>query len=140
MRTHYKYNFDTKEDIPMGKVIRTSKLFDREYVDRELQKSEVTDKLTRTFLHVDHFVHGLTWVVDRWDIIPNLLNISGTANLTHYMFLSACAQHLGVDVPERSKKLLKDVTPRPIRGGLNVNLAEDLGVPLYSAYDGVKLL
>jgi dTDP-4-dehydrorhamnose reductase len=125
---------------PLGKVIRTSKLFNKKYVLDKLQKKEVSDVLRRTFLHVNHFCVGLAYFIEHWDDMPELLHISGADNLTHYQFLFHCADKLGLPSPDPRKHQLRDATSRPIRGGLNVSLAKSLGVPVYSAYEGVKLL
>lgn len=141
MSTTMKLKLLKRGFIPMGKVIRTSKLFDKKYVQSKLDNQSVfSDRLMRTFLHVEHFCNGLQYFINNWDDMPELLHISGTMNLTHYMFFLACARHLGLPEPEPRKTLLKDATPRPIRGGLSTKLAESLGVPIYSAYEGIELL
>ena len=98
--------------------------------------------MKRSYLHVQHFVDGLEYVLDNWGKIPTILNISGTDILTQYMFMSACGKKFNFPehtITPRNTKL-KGITPRPIRGGLNVSLAKSLGVPLYSGFEGVKLL
>jgi dTDP-4-dehydrorhamnose reductase len=130
------------------RIIRTSKLFDKHYIHKPLQsmKHEIpitmTNVLKRSFLHVQHFVDGLQFVLDNWEKIPIILNISGTDIMTHYMFYCAVARKFGIDpnLVKARNHYSEELAPRPIRAGLNVGLAKKLGVPLYSAFDGVKLL
>ena len=132
------------------RIIRTSKLFDKDYVGNKLYgirtqgPYEFSNVLKRSFLHVQHFVDGLLFVLDNWEKIPIILNISGTDIMSHFAFFRAIVDMDRLAIPEelvkpRNTKLL-DVVSRPIRGGLNVGLARSLGVSLYSAWDGIELL
>ena len=133
---------------PKPKIIRTSKLFDKNYVINKFKEQgdkglyEFSNVLKRSYLHIDHFIDGLEFVLDNWEKIPTILNISGTDVMSEYLFMSAVAAKFKIPVnsiiPRNTK--LRDVTPRPIRGGLNVRLARTLGVPLYSAWEGIELL
>ena len=130
------------------RIIRTSKLFDSNYIHKHLQSMmhgipvSVTNVLKRSFLHVQHFADGLQFVLDNWKETPTILNISGTDILTHYMFYCAVARKFEIDsnLVKANNHYSKELTPRPIRAGLNVSLAKKLGVPLYSAYEGIELL
>lgn len=131
-----------------SRIIRTSKLFDSEYVRKPLQSMmhgipvEMTNVLRRSFLHVKHFVDGLEFVLDNWDKIPPILNISSTDIMTHYMFYCVVAIRFDLDpnLLKARNYYTKSQAPRPRRCGLNVRLARSLGVPLYSTHDGVHLL
>jgi len=131
-----------------ARIIRTSKLFDHDYVYNKIcaidtqGPYEFSNVLKRSFLHIEHFVDGLQFVLDNWEKMPIILNISGTDVMTHYMFFCFVAKKYGIDpnLVKPRNTLLKHLTPRPIRGGLNVSKARKLGVPLYSAFDGIKLL
>jgi dTDP-4-dehydrorhamnose reductase len=82
------------------------------------------------------------WAVDNLDTVPQLLHLSGTDILSYYEFYQAVLNHYELDVSKlhpRNKEL-KLATPRPLRAGLNVSLAKKLGVPLYSAFEGIKAL
>jgi dTDP-4-dehydrorhamnose reductase len=130
------------------KIIRTSKLFDRNYVAEFLYNaehkkvSEFTTVLRRSFLHVQHFVDGLQFVLDNWEEIPTILNISGTDIMTHYMFFCAVARKFDIDLELITPKdrYTKEKAPRPKRCGLNVRMSRTLGVPLYSTHEGIELL
>ena len=129
------------------KAIRTSKLFNQEFLERKLAKvrsgelQEFTNLIQRSFLHVKHFVDGLEWMIANWDKCPKILNISGTMIASYFGFFYQAAMKMGLSaelVSSRNYKL-KDSVPRPFRGGLNVTAARKLGVPLYSYLDGLKL-
>jgi len=131
------------------KIIRTSKLFNLkvrkqlEFIKKIGTPMVFSNILKRSFLHVDHFAEGIQFVVDNWDKIPSLLNISGTDIMTHYMFYCAIGNHLGINpnlIKSRNRYINGEQAPRPRRCGLNVSLAKSLGVPLYSAHEGIKLL
>lgn len=131
-----------------NKIIRTSKLFDYSMVEPIVDtidaggEIEVTNLIRRGFLHVDHFIEGLKWVVDNLDKVPSLLHLAGTDILSYYKFYQIVCQHYDLDISKLSARTheLKLVAPRPLRGGLNVSRAKKLGVPLYSVYDGIKNL
>ena len=132
------------------KIIRTSRLFNKEYVNRKLYNIrsqgpyEFSNVLKRSYLHVNHFVDGLQFVLDNWEKMPTILNISGTDILSPYLFFSAIAKlerfAIGEHLIRPRNIKLRNVIARPIRGGLNVGLAKTLGVPLYSVWEGVELL
>lgn len=127
-----------------SKIIRTSKLFDKEFVERRLSPlpKDVTTLIWRSFMHVEHFVDGLRFVADNWEKVPNILNISSTEIMNYHRFLCLCAEHYGYDtnmlVPRKNK--LKNVSPRPFRAGLDVFTAKQLGMKMYSTREGIQLL
>ena len=130
---------------PDTRIIRTSKLFNRKSLFDKFGSNTpyiFSGVLKRSYLHVQHFVDGLEFVLDNWQKMPKVLNVSGTDILSEYMFMYKAAVIFdvveAVDSPRNTK--LSGATPRPIRGGLNVGLAKHLGVPLYSAFDGLELL
>ena len=124
-------------------VIRTSKLFNymslRKYIivlnsNLRIVKS---DLIKRSFLYLPHFVDGLMCVIQDVSVMPDLLHIAGTDTMSYYKFLDMLAMELGVDSnlvePAKFGK-----TAVPNRGGLSTSLAKKLGIPLYSASDGIK--
>ena len=125
------------------RIIRTSKLFNQKYIDDKLGSGEkFSTIMKRSFLHVTHFVDGLQFVLDNWEKIPIILNVAGTDVMSYYMFFSAVAKHRGL-VPETvvpNDKYDNSLVARPKRCGLIVSIAKRLGVPLYSAFEGIELL
>jgi len=130
-------------------VVRTSRTFDWgfirggiEYLKRNMEQ-DYTTLIKRSFVHTSHFVDGLTWLVDRLDEFPDLelLHLAGTDMFSYYEFWLQVANILGYDnkliIPRKHK--IKD-HPRPFKGGLNVDKAKKMGVPLFSSIDGLKLI
>ena len=127
-----------------NKVVRTSKLFNRDFVVGELEQLPkfFTAAMKRSFLHVEHFVNGLEWMFENWNKCPNILNVASNNVMSHYQFFNKAADQLGYDMNlvRRRNEKLKNATPRPMRGGLDPWNAEHLGVPIYSTRDGIDLL
>lgn len=126
-------------------VIRTSELFNRRLIDEflfHLRNGTTVDCDTtakRSFLYVPHFVDGLVWVVERLNQFPKLdiLNISGKDTMNYYELMVMMAKVFNENenllIPVRSEDSIV-----PKNGGLNIGKARKLGVPLYSALDGLK--
>ncbi len=129
-------------------IIRISKTFDRESMQDGIYTLQVepdttlefTTLIKRSFVYTPHLVEGISWVAENLPDVK-LLNISGTDMLSYYHFWLQAANILGLDekriIPHKHKI---DDYPRPFRGGLNVKKAKKLGVPLYSAVDGLKAM
>jgi len=126
-------------------ILRVSKTFDLNSmrptleVLRETDASVVfTDLIKRSFVYTPHLVEGISWVAENNPGV-NLLHVSGTDTVSYYRFWETAAQILDLDVKRIiARKVRIEETPRPFRGGLNVNKAKKLGVPLYSYIDGLK--
>jgi dTDP-4-dehydrorhamnose reductase len=140
-------------------IVRSSKLFNYEMVKDDLEclssgmEIDFTDKIYRTFVHVEHFVDSLLSLVDKIDnkeiVIAkknNIVNISGKDRYTYYQFWFLLAREFGIPlerVVKRTKTLEQmglDADPRPFRCGLSTKKAERMGIPIYSANDGIELL
>jgi dTDP-4-dehydrorhamnose reductase len=140
-------------------IVRSSKLFDYEMVKDDLEclgsgmEVDFTDRIYRTFVHVEHFVEGLLSLVDKIvdkevviDKKSNIINISGKDRYTYYMFWFLLAREFGIPlerVIKRTKTLEQmgiETDPRPFRCGLNTKKAERMGIPIYSANDGIELM
>jgi len=127
-------------------IIRTSKLFNHPFLLEDIKRlynGETLEKTTiikRSFLYLPHFVEGLMYAIQNIDKMPNLIHISGTDTLSYYQLWYFIAKELMLDTGLVKKRdwWLTDMTDRPRRGGLSVGLAKSLGIPLYSAYDGIK--
>jgi dTDP-4-dehydrorhamnose reductase len=129
-----------------ARIIRTSKLFD--YADlkdtiynlQNGEEQEFTDLLRRSFLYVNHFVDGLLYAVKMFNYLPEIVNLSGIGIYSYAGFWVMICKEFGLDdslIKFRRTELV-NASPRPLRGGLNVSLARDLGFPLYSAIDGIR--
>lgn len=130
-------------------IVRSSKLFNYAWAKPTLDKLkadeqvEMTDLIKRSFLHVSHFVESLFVLIDKYKEHPDvgLINISGSSVFSYYLFWTIMHRELGLPgyiIPRREE--LKGESPRPFRGGLNIDRAKKLGLPIYSIRDGAKLL
>jgi dTDP-4-dehydrorhamnose reductase len=129
-------------------VIRISKAFSRKSLSDTFNNLEYGEPqefptfIKRSFVYLPHLIDGISWVVEHFNELPmdlSLLNIAGTDTINYYHFWQMVAEEFGYDkklIVSRSHKI--DLAPRPFRGGLNTHLAKKLGVPLYSALEGIK--
>ena len=78
-------------------------------------------------------------VVNKADEMPDIINVSGSNIWSYYRFWYLVATTFGLDTDliESRDVEIKDY-PRPFKCGLNTNIAQKLGVPIYSAIDGIK--
>jgi dTDP-4-dehydrorhamnose reductase len=131
-------------------IVRISRTFDYYSLSEPLgnlvyeieDTIEMPTFIKRSFVHADHLVEGISWVAENEQSKNGgILNISGTHTFSYYDFWIQIARVFGIDekrIISRSKEI-QDY-PRPFRGGLNVRKARKMGVPLYSANDGLKLI
>jgi dTDP-4-dehydrorhamnose reductase len=144
-----KFEGEAMSNTAYGKshIVRTSKLFNYEMMKADIeflrsgQPKEYTNLIKRSFLHVQHFVSGLMYFVENIDKMPPILHIAGTDTMSYAQFWDKARLVLGLDGKVEYRNIeLKDASPRPFKGGLNVGAAKKLGVPLYSAIDGLYLV
>lgn len=128
-------------------VVRISKTFSRESLHETIsalvdgKQIEFPTFIKRSFNEVSHCAEGISWLAENVHEIPDLklINIAGTDTLSYYQFWQWVARTVKFDesrVVPRKHEI--DLPPRPFRGGLSTRLAKKLGVPLYSAIDGLK--
>lgn len=136
------------KSFPDVKVVRTSTLFDskrgliRKYLDplKIGQAVEVPVFITRSFMYVPHFAEVLNEYARRFDKMPKVLNISGTKTISWYTFIYYLADVYKIDtnlVHPRKRELGGFDAPRPLHGGLDVRLSNQLGLTQYSYMDGL---
>jgi dTDP-4-dehydrorhamnose reductase len=132
-------------------VVRISRTFDYDSLKPNLdilesgEELEITTLIKRSFQYMPHFVDNLTWLINNMDEFPDVetLNIAGKDTLSYYDFWLQVCNIFGYS--ERLEQLkprtwrIED-HPRPFRGGLRVNLAEKMGMKIYSAIDGLKVI
>ena len=129
-------------------ILRISKSFDVEsmidtidYLDGTNDTVEFTSLIKRSFVHIDHLVEGIMYVAENDLGGVELLHVAGKDMLSYYDFWVQAAHIFGFDAKRIiARKHEIDDYPRPFRGGLAVKKAEKLGVPLYSAIDGLKMI
>jgi dTDP-4-dehydrorhamnose reductase len=124
-------------------VVRTSKLFNYKFLEENIHflqdgcNIEASDLLKRSFLYLPHFVDGIFSIIHFMDDIPDLIHIAGTDTMSYYKFWDMIAMGLDID-PNLVEPAKFGKTDVPNRGGLSTSLAKKLGIPLYSASDGIK--
>lgn len=129
-------------------IIRTSRLFNFDMMSTDItqllwekKEKEFTNIIKRSFLHVNQFVHSLLWFVDSIDTMPTLLHVAGTDTMSYYKFWVQAAMVLGLDeklIIARNHEI--EDYPRPFMGGLDVSKAKKIGMPMFSAIDGLNLV
>ncbi len=130
-------------------VVRVSRTFDWDFVRPDMdriqsgEEVEFTTLIKRSFQYLPQLVDNLTWLVNKLDEFPDLelLNIAGSDALSYYDFWLQVCNTLGLDVQKIKPRTHKiEDYPRPFRGGLNIKKAKKMGMPIYSAVDGLKLM
>lgn len=127
-------------------VIRTSQSFDDEMVLsivarlKNGESIEFPRMVTRSFLYRPHFAEGIMWLVDNLDKYPELevLNIAGTETLNYYKFWMMASDIFGINKKFINYKDWTEDKLLPAKGGLNISNAKKMGIPLYSAKQGLK--
>lgn len=127
-------------------VVRTSKLFDLEYLDVGIQNMihgrhiEQPEYIVRSFVHVKHFCDGLMKLIDLRETAPYIVHLASNSSCSHYQFWVAVANELGFS-PELvlpRNKPLEGMIARPFWSGLNCDLARHMGIPIYSYLQGIR--
>lgn len=92
--------------------------------------------------YIPHLAEALMELVDITDP-PKIINIAGKEVLSRYEFAKRIAQKFGYDqsyiIPitmENSDDVF--IAARPKNAGLRTNLAEKIGLPIYSVIDGLE--
>lgn len=120
----------------MAKIVRTSFLIPNDegilqvpYMSSMIKSAPTMIK--RTFLKINRFVDGLLYFAENFDRMPKLLHISGTKKLSWYDLVRTKNKNI---VPRR--RYVSGgfgEAERPQNGGLDISLAQKLGVPLFPA-------
>ncbi len=127
-----------------GKIIRLSTTFNEEKIKNILISScrGIPTFIKRSYAYVGHIAEGLMYFANNYNKMPPVLHIAGTEILSMYDFYCLVYSTFGYKYSSISSRTKPDTSlvARPFKGGLNISLAKKLGVPLYSATDGLKLL
>lgn len=109
----------------------------RTQLESDVPQINVTTVLSGSPTYVPHLVHGIKKLLELEDV-AKIINISGTDVLSKYEFALMIASVFGYDkekiIPTASARA-KAV--RPHHGGFRLSLAKRLGIPLYSAIEGL---
>ena len=108
---------------------------------REGKELQVTNSLRGNQTYVPHLAEALI-VCANTSGLPKVLHIASKEVITRYEFAVMIANVFGYDstlvVPVKNREVPGWVAPRPVKGGLKVNLAEKNKVPIYKILDGLK--
>lgn len=133
-------------------VVRTTGLYGRgeqhDFVKLLLQNKEisVTSSLKGNQTYIPHLAEALIYIAKHpeFTAVTNILHVASRDIVSRYEFALMVASVFGLDKnlikPVRSNQIKSWVAKRPTRGGLNVKLAEKLGVPIYSIIEGLEAL
>lgn len=139
---HYKY--------PSDVIVRTTILYGGnkpDFVSKireryELERSfEVTQSIFGSPTHVSHLADALIELCDM-DWTPQVINIAGADVLSRYEFALMIGNVFGYNVRYciPTKSMNGEGAQRPRRAGLKVDLARKIGLPIYTALEGLQLL
>jgi dTDP-4-dehydrorhamnose reductase len=130
-----------------GNIIRTSYLFNFERLQSKIQDIETGKKqnyptfITRSFLHVQDFCDLLEIYCKKFYKMPNVLHLSGSMTVSYYRFMKDIEKRYGKHGTVKPRYFeTKGFTPRPHYGGLDTNLAFELGFPKRNYFDGIDRL
>ena len=121
-----------------GKVVRTSMLFDDPTKLCDYNAERLSILIKRTFMHLDTFANCLKYFVENFDDMPEVLHISGTEKISWHSFMTRV--RFIEQTPNNYKRkwwFTKSTCNRPINGGLDVTLAQRLGVPVETVSAGL---
>jgi dTDP-4-dehydrorhamnose reductase len=108
---------------------------------KEGKELQVTNSLRGNQTYVPHLAEALIYCA-KTDGLPRLLHVASKEVITRYEFAVMIANMFEYDkkllVPVNNRSVPGWVAPRPIKGGLKVNLAEKKNVPIYKIIDGLK--
>ena len=140
-------------------IVRASKMFTYDDIKADLEclssgmSVDFTDRIYRSFVHVEHFVDGLLSLIDKIgnkEVVitkkDNIINIAGSDKYSYYTFWTMIAREFHIPMERVIKRDYTleekgiDISPRPFRCGLDISKATKLGIPIYSAYDGIRLI
>lgn len=129
------------------KIVRTSNLFwlkdkrVRQYTD-SLVPVQVPTFQFRSFMHINHFAISLLKFAEKFDSMPQILNISGKITTDWRTFVKdfARARGLPTDIFLEKRNDEKHYVPRPQKAGLVTALSARLGFEQYSYLDGLEEL
>ena len=138
---------------PGDTVVRTTGLYgNSDHVDfvkavsRRLENDlefHATKNLRGNQTYVPHLVDGLLHLAEM-ENPPKVLHIASKEVISRYEFALMIANTFGFDVelvkPTTNGAIAGWVAKRPTKGGLRVDLAEELGIPIYRIIDGLEAL
>ena len=101
----------------------------------------VSSKMITTPTNVHHLAEGLFYVLEN-NITEPVINIAGETIISRHSFARMIGTVFGKDLSllNSDKELSFGKAKRPTRAGLRTDLAKKLGIPIYSALEGLQLM
>lgn len=109
----------------------------RDHLELGAEKS-LPDNLFKTPTYIPHLAEGIMAAVNLH--VTGYLHIAGSRTMGALDWGKMIAEHFGYDPALLKPGKVEGQAPRPLRGGLNVEKAMILAVPIYSPEDGLKAL
>jgi len=152
--SHYGWTKNASEEVirefnfPRDIIVRTTILYGGNKPDfvtkildqlKEGKEVTVTTSLIGNPTYVPHLAEAIMKLIE-FQKPPRIVNISGTDCISRYKFATMIAETFGY--PEEqlvaTGKHMNEMAKRPPKAGLKLHLARALGLPLYSAEEGLK--
>ena len=141
--------FHTKNDI----TVRTTGLYggsDRydflQLIKNSIGKGmplSVSDELMGNQTHYNHLAEGLLVLANTHPFPTRMIHIASEEVISRFGFALLIAKKFGYSVelvlPVDNKDIVNWKAKRPSRGGLDVRLAKELGIPIYTIEEGLEL-
>jgi len=141
--------FHTKNDI----TVRTTGLYGGGVSDDFLQlvhntigkgmPLSVTDELIGNQTHYKHLAEGLLVLANTHPFPTRMLHIASAQCTSRFGFALMIAKKFDYSVdlilPVDNKSIVSWKAKRPSKGGLDVRLADELGIPIYTIEEGLDL-
>lgn len=103
----------------------------------------VTNELYGNQTYIPHLAEALIHLANMKDR-PLVLNLGSKEVITRYEFAKRIAEKADLDVDSllgcKNEEILCWVAKRPTAGGLDVSLAEKLGIPIYTIDEGLEAM
>ena len=145
-----KVGAEAVSTIQGGKIIRLSRSVSIEDDDiakwlMAMYRGEeiyVPSFFHRNYLTRSQVVDGIEFFVRNYDSMPDIVHYGALDTVSMYSFMQRVATEFKLDsnLVVENREYNPNMTPRPLRGGFKVGLANSLGFPMYSAWDAAKQL
>lgn len=135
-------------------IVRTTQLYGSDVDDfGQSVVNAVRDSLAGYFFsdvygnptNVDHLALGIMHLFELPVPLPKVINIAGQNWMSRMEFAEAISYIMGKEasftpICYQDYMSKPGAVPRPLRAGLNLDLARRLGIPLFFAEDGIQLM
>jgi dTDP-4-dehydrorhamnose reductase len=107
----------------------------------EGKELKVSNTLKGNQTYVPHLAEALVWCANSKEI-PNVLNIGSKEVISRYEFAIMIVNMFGLNghllIPVDSREIQEWKARRPRKAGLKIKLAQKLGVPIHTIFEGLQ--